>query len=363
MCGQGDVPGAAAYHADLTRAFGVAYVWRGRVTSVVGQDVPRRLAGIVRRGHLLPSARTLAKEAAKGLLARAGSEKYAMHRDNAVLRSVTLRDGGGAREFLRCNPHWAAVDEGETADGLAEVLTRLHARRPGPVGRRLRPVHAPGQDQGSRPPVRRRHLRGARAPGRALARGPDPRHHHPPPARRAARGAGGARHERPGRVGRAAHPGHVRGTGGRSRRPDRVRARAGARPGLRERHGGRVRREPAGRDGSGERLAALAPPGVPGMSVRALWRRAAHALGGGRSLDRRAPRPARSAVLEYGRRRFVKSYRAHVALEFARGEAIHRAAAASGAFRAPAPLAVLEYDTIEQYELFEEATQPEPDSR
>ena len=26
------------------------------------------------------------------------------------------------REFLRCNPHWAAVDEGETAEGLAEVL-------------------------------------------------------------------------------------------------------------------------------------------------------------------------------------------------------------------------------------------------
>jgi hypothetical protein len=123
MCGQGDVPGAAAYHADLSRAFGVSYVWRGRVTSVVGQDVPRRLAGIVQGGHLLASARTLAKEAAKGLLAQAGSEKYAMHRDNSVLRPVTLRDGGAAREFLRCNPHWAAVDEGETADGLAEVVT------------------------------------------------------------------------------------------------------------------------------------------------------------------------------------------------------------------------------------------------
>jgi hypothetical protein len=78
------------------------------------------------------------------------------------------------------------------------------------------------------------------------------------------------------------------------------------------------------------------------MSVRALWRRAARALGGGRGLDRQAPRPVRSAVLEYGRRRFVKSYRAHVGLEFARGEAIHRAAAECGAFRAPAPLAVLE---------------------
>jgi hypothetical protein len=123
MCGQGDVPGAAAYHSDLTRAFGVEYVWRGRVTSVVGQDVRRQLGGIARSPHLLGSVRTLAKEAAKGALARLGSEKYAMHRANAVLRPVTLRDGGRVHEFLRCNPHWAAVDRGETAAGLSEVLT------------------------------------------------------------------------------------------------------------------------------------------------------------------------------------------------------------------------------------------------
>ena len=122
MCGQGDVPGAVAYHADLTVAFGVSYVWRGRVTSVVGQDVRRRLAGIARRPHLLASTRTLAKEAAKGLLARTGSVKYAMHRGNSVLHDVRLRDGAPVREFLRCNPHWAAVDEGETADGLADVV-------------------------------------------------------------------------------------------------------------------------------------------------------------------------------------------------------------------------------------------------
>jgi hypothetical protein len=50
----------------------------------------------------------------------------------------------------------------------------------------------------------------------------------------------------------------------------------------------------------------------------------------------------RSAVLQYGRPRFVKSYRAHAALEFDRGRAIHRAAAGSGVFRAPEPLALLE---------------------
>jgi hypothetical protein len=84
------------------------------------------------------------------------------------------------------------------------------------------------------------------------------------------------------------------------------------------------------------------------MSVSSRIRSLARGLRGGPALDRRAPRPVRSAVLEYGRRRFVKSYRAHAAQEFARGEAIHRAAEASaGAFRAPRPLQLLaEHDLV-----------------
>jgi hypothetical protein len=123
MKGSGDVPGSPAYHADLTCGFGVRYVWRGRVTSVIGQDAPRSLAGIWNPSHPLASAQTVAKEAVKGLLARLGHVKYAMHGPNDVLRTVALRDGRPAWEFLRSNPHWRAVDQGEKADGLAEVLT------------------------------------------------------------------------------------------------------------------------------------------------------------------------------------------------------------------------------------------------
>ncbi len=122
MQGSGDVPGAEAYHADLTCGYGVEYVWRGRVTSVIGQDVPRRLGGIFTPEHPLASARTLAKEAVKGLLARAGNEKYALHAPNQVLHEATLRDGRSVQEFLRSNPCWEAVDKGETAAGLAGVL-------------------------------------------------------------------------------------------------------------------------------------------------------------------------------------------------------------------------------------------------
>ena len=123
MRGTGDVPGAPAYHADLTLAHGVSYVWRGRVTSVTGQDVPRRLGGILEPGQAAGSARTLAKEAAKGLLGRLGLRKYEMHAPNRVLRRSSLRDGQPVLEFLRANPCWQAVDRGETADGFGWVVT------------------------------------------------------------------------------------------------------------------------------------------------------------------------------------------------------------------------------------------------
>ena len=123
MRGHGDVPGAGVYHADLTCGFGVRYVWRGRITSAIGQDLPRSLRDVFDRGHAVASARTLAKEWAKGWLGRLGNRKYAIHAPNEALRPVRLRDGRPVWEFLRVNPYWGGVDEAATAAGLAEVLS------------------------------------------------------------------------------------------------------------------------------------------------------------------------------------------------------------------------------------------------
>jgi hypothetical protein len=122
MRGLGDVPGTAVYHADLTCGFGVRYVWRGRITSVIGQDVSRSLRDVFDPGHAAASSRTLAKEWAKGWLGRLGSRKYAIHAPNEALRQVTLRDGRPVWEFLRVNSYWDGVENGATAAGLAEVL-------------------------------------------------------------------------------------------------------------------------------------------------------------------------------------------------------------------------------------------------
>jgi len=123
MQGHGDEPGHPAYHADLTLAHGIRYVWRGRVTSVPGQDVRARLVGLFTPRHPIGSSRTIVKEWAKRFLARLGSEKYAMHASNQVLCPIRLRDGATVYEFLRSNPHWGGVSSADTARGIDEVLT------------------------------------------------------------------------------------------------------------------------------------------------------------------------------------------------------------------------------------------------
>ena len=134
MLGHGDEPGHPAYHADLTIAHGIRYVWRGRVSSVIGQDAKSSLGGLFWARHPLWSGRTLARETAKRVLAGCGSKKYAMHGPNRLLRLTRLRDGRRMWEFLRSNPHWGGVSSCDTGEGLGEVLTegvlrRLAARR------------------------------------------------------------------------------------------------------------------------------------------------------------------------------------------------------------------------------------------
>lgn len=122
MCGQGDVKGSAAYHADLTHAAGIEYVWRGRVTSVLGQNSARSLRGIASIHHPIASGVTLLKESAKGALARAGSPKYGPHAANELVWASRLRSGHLIHEFLRSNPFWGGVSARDTADGFGAVV-------------------------------------------------------------------------------------------------------------------------------------------------------------------------------------------------------------------------------------------------
>ena len=118
--GSGDVTGAPAYHADLTTDYGIKYIWRGRVTSIIGQDIQRSYKGIGCGRHPLSSCKTVFKEVAKSF---AFSPRFAMHRTNGLIRGIHLRSGQPVKEFMRFNPHWGGIQLGATADELPEVLT------------------------------------------------------------------------------------------------------------------------------------------------------------------------------------------------------------------------------------------------
>ncbi|HTM57085.1 MAG TPA: hypothetical protein VL123_01580 [Candidatus Udaeobacter sp.] len=129
MRGYGDQPGHPAYHADLTLGYGIQYLWRGRVTSVVGQDCRTSFAGIWDRHHPLDSCVAIGKEAAKHVLGRLGHPKYQLHAYNRTIRRMALRDGSPSRAFLRCNPHPRGVHLGDRGDAVHEVLTRAFLDR------------------------------------------------------------------------------------------------------------------------------------------------------------------------------------------------------------------------------------------
>ena len=123
MRGHGDQPAHAAYHSDLTLSYGIEYLWRGRVTSIIGQDRPLSFGGLWDRRHPGPSALAITKEAAKQVLGRLGDSKYHLHARNRTLRHVVLRDGQPSRAFLRCNPYPLGIHLGDRGDAVHDVLT------------------------------------------------------------------------------------------------------------------------------------------------------------------------------------------------------------------------------------------------
>jgi hypothetical protein len=124
MKGSGDQSGTDAFHTDLTIPYGIKYVWLGRVTSVIGQDTQRRLAGIWAFNQPLKSGKTLCKEFIKGIMPKFGNSKYAMHRDNRLLKKRQTSNRSIVWEFLRCNPSYVGVSSHETGDGIGIVLNK-----------------------------------------------------------------------------------------------------------------------------------------------------------------------------------------------------------------------------------------------
>ena len=125
MRGAGAIEGDDAFHADLTVRNGhLAFVWKGRVTSIAAQNSDRSYASLLNKKQVIKSGKTVILEWLKVGLARFGNQKYAMHKDNKVLRKTHLLDGSPVLEFMRCNPSWAGVSVFDSARGIDKVLTK-----------------------------------------------------------------------------------------------------------------------------------------------------------------------------------------------------------------------------------------------
>jgi len=135
--GLGDHPDSPAYHADLTIAYGIKFVWLGRVTMVIGQSAPislRTFSSIYDSRHPVHSLINMGKEFAKNFLAVLGNRKYAMHKTYDFMRIARLDDGQKAYEFLRFDNYWKGVATGATSTRLAYVISKRTLDRLKEVG-------------------------------------------------------------------------------------------------------------------------------------------------------------------------------------------------------------------------------------
>jgi len=135
--GLGDHPGSIAYHSDLTLAYGIKFVWLGRITTVIGQSVPitlKTFSSVYDSGHPVESLINMVKESAKNVLAVFGNRKYAMHKSYDLVRIAKLNDGQKVYEFLRFDNYWKGVAEGATSKRLAYVISQQTLERLKEVG-------------------------------------------------------------------------------------------------------------------------------------------------------------------------------------------------------------------------------------
>ena len=130
MGGGGAIKGSPFYHSDISFSPGkIEYVWKGRVTSVLGQNSKGSFWQCFNRTQFLKSAKTIAIELSKQILARLFNEKYKMHHPNKLYRKAVLADNTNIYEFMRVNTSWGGVSCHDNAEGIGEVLTERFIKR------------------------------------------------------------------------------------------------------------------------------------------------------------------------------------------------------------------------------------------
>jgi hypothetical protein len=135
--GKGDIPGRSEYHLDLTKRYGIKFIWTERLTNIVGQGVPLRfksLLGIYDGRYPLYSLLNMAKTTAKLILDYLGSPKYNYFKNNALVNIATMHDGKKIYEFIRFNNYYKGAAVGDTFEDLSDLISSRVLKRLKKVG-------------------------------------------------------------------------------------------------------------------------------------------------------------------------------------------------------------------------------------
>ena len=121
--GPGDNEDSKYYHADLTIAYGIRYVWLGSCTWILGQATPVRITtflGSFDSRHPAKSLMNLAKAVSKHVLSSYGllQNRYAMHFSNDLVEPVVLDDGQKVYQFQRYDNHYDGIGRGANARAM-----------------------------------------------------------------------------------------------------------------------------------------------------------------------------------------------------------------------------------------------------
>ncbi len=130
--GFGDHLGTKEYHADLTLAYGIKFAWLGKVTMVIGQNTPinfNNFAQIYDSKYPIYSVINIGKEIAKHFISAFGNKKYAIHKENDLVKITKLDDEQLIYEFIRFDNYWGGVGEGANSKGLAYAISNKTLNR------------------------------------------------------------------------------------------------------------------------------------------------------------------------------------------------------------------------------------------
>jgi hypothetical protein len=125
---RGDDPSSSVYHADVTLAYGIRFVWTGAHTCVIGQSPAVKpwysLATVFDPRFPLRSLGCTAREIGKRAFGACRDERFIIHRLNRLSRVMRLEDGQKVHEFVRYCNHPRGVSQGATSRGLAHAISR-----------------------------------------------------------------------------------------------------------------------------------------------------------------------------------------------------------------------------------------------